>query len=148
MTYLELYFRDLLLSVSHRHMEMTEDTEVYIVGMLEGFAHARVTDEALCLLLLRQTGDRVILLKEVGDTALFMTGFFEESFESKPYDPDYYIGLGESAYTELANRLTHSVLHEIFGELAEQFPGFVDLLRDMRQNIRLAGWRSGSALGS
>ena len=136
----EAFFRDLLLKALNRHtIDVSAHTEVYIVGLLDGYTRARVTDEALCILLLQQTGDHVVRLKEVGDTALFVTGFFPDSFNS----PDYYITLGSSAYSELSNRFARSVLREIYGELAMQFPRFVDLLQDMRQNIHLdAGWRS------
>lgn len=131
----EAFFRDLLLKFLKRHpLSMGEHTEVYVVGLLHGFSHARVTDDALCILLLRDTGDRTMRLKEVGDTALFVTGFFPESFNSSP---DYYITMGASAYSELSNRFAQSVLHEIYGELAMQFPRVVDLLQDMRQDLTL-----------
>jgi hypothetical protein len=116
-------------------MAVSEHTEVYIVGLLNGYTRARITDEALCILLLRRGGDHVVRLKEVGDTALFVSGFFPDTFDS----PDYYMAMGSSAYSELSNRFARSVLHEIYGELAAQFPSFVDLLQDMRQNIKLAG---------
>ncbi len=130
----EAFFRNLLLKALSRHaLEVSAHTEVYIVGLLSGYTRARVTDEALCILLLRRDEDHVVRLKEVGDTALFVSGFFPDSFDS----PDYYIALGSSAYSELSSRFARSVLHEIYDELASQFPSFVDLLQDMRQNIYL-----------
>lgn len=131
----EAFFRDLLLKFLKRHpVDVGEHTEVYIVGLLNGFSRARVTDEALCILLLKETGDRSMRLKEVGDTALVVTGFFPDSFDS---NPDYYIAMGESAYAELANRFAQSALHEIYEELAMQFPRVVDLLQDMRQDLTI-----------
>jgi hypothetical protein len=130
----EAFFRDLLLKFLKRHpIDVAPHTEVYIVGLLNGYSQTRLPDEALCILLLSQTGNRTMHLKEVGDTALFVTGFYPDSFDS----PDYYMTLGASAYSELSNRFARSVLCEIYGELAEQFPQFVDLLQDMRQDLTI-----------
>ena len=84
--------------------------------------------------------ERLRALKQVGDTSLYVTGFFAESFERKLVDPDYYIGLGEAAYRELANRLGGSPsIREVYGELAAKFPRFVDVLQEVRKQVHFAG---------
>ena len=40
-------------------------------------------------------------LKDVGDTALLICGYFSESLNSKIVDPSYYEEVGQSAYSQL-----------------------------------------------
>jgi len=44
-------------------------------------------------------------LKEVGDTSLYVAGFFAKSLTRSLVDVDYYVGLGQSAYAQLARSL-------------------------------------------
>ena len=77
-------------------------------------------------------GERVKALKEVGDTALYVVGFFAESLERSLVQADYYMGLGSAAYGELASRLGGSSVREVYEELASGFPAFVDVLGEVR----------------
>ena len=44
-------------------------------------------------------------LKQVGDTSLYVAGFFAESLTRSLVDVDYYVGLGQNAYAQLARSL-------------------------------------------
>ena len=50
-------------------------------------------------------GERVRTLKQVGDTSLYVAGFFAESLTRSLVDVDYYVGLGQTAYAQLARSL-------------------------------------------
>ncbi|HTJ40604.1 MAG TPA: hypothetical protein VL463_00865 [Kofleriaceae bacterium] len=123
------------------HLDATEPTEWYLVGLLGEFTHARIPDEPLGLKLAgsqsAEPGARVKTLKEVGDTSLYVAGFFAESIDRKLVDVDYYVGLGSSAYAQLAGRLAGS-LTQVYAELADRFPRFVDVLGEVRRRVDFA----------
>jgi hypothetical protein len=123
------------------HLEVTEPTEWYLVSLLGEFTRARLPDEPLALMLAQTDvgpGERVKTLKEVGDTSLYVAGFFAESLSRKLVDVDYYVGIGSRAYGELASRLGGS-LTEVYRELAGKFPGFVEVLHEIRRRVDFAG---------
>ena len=150
------YFRDLVSdTLAHRRVQILEATEFYLVNLLaqylererlfaqtqSGEAHV----EPLAMMLKRAIeGDREARwrnLKRLGDTSLFMSGFFSDWLARSPVDVDYYIAMGERAYDALSEEpRAPSGAHELFGEMAERFTLFVDLfaeiaeLADLRSN--------------
>jgi len=126
-------------------VDVTELAGWYLVGLLGEFTRARLPDEPLAMKLahsqVAEPAERVRCLKEVGDTSLYVTGFFAESLSRKLVDADYYIGLGRGAYAELAGRLSSSSpnLTEVYAELADNFPGFVEVLAEVRRRVDFAG---------
>jgi hypothetical protein len=141
----EAFFHEVITdALSSQDVEATEHTEFYLVGLLGEFARARIPDEPLSLTLAQSRGggpqERIRALKQVGDISLYVTGFFSESFERKLVDPDYYIGLGEAAYGELASRLgSAGTIQGVYEELAAKFPRFVDVLHEVRSKVSFAG---------
>ncbi len=139
----EEFFHEVLTEALERaDVKATEGAEHYLVGLLGEFTKARITDEPLSLKLAHAQGDpvaRVKALKEVGDTSLYITGFFAASLENKLVDTSYYMRLGEAAYRELSAHLSRSSsVSGIYRELSAKFPCFVDVLGDVRTRIDLA----------
>jgi hypothetical protein len=150
------YFRDLVVdALAHRQLRIQEATEYYLVNLLsENLQRERLFApeptgetglEPLALILKRALeGDREARwrnLKRLGDTSLFVSGFFGDSLARSVVDLDYYIAMGERAYDALADEPRGpSGAPELFGELSERFPQFVDLfaeiaeLSDLRSN--------------
>jgi len=122
-------------------MQVSPQTEYYLVGLLGEFAKGRISDEPLGLLMVSSDGvaARVSALKEVGDTSLYVSGFFAESVNRQLVDLDYYIGMGGAAYRELAGRMGRSAAAEVYAELAARFPAFVDVLARIRSQVSFAG---------
>lgn len=138
---MESFFRGVLLdALGQSGLQVTPDTEYYLVGLLGEFTKARISDEPMALKLAaaQDPRDRVTALKEIGDTTLYVSGFFAESFNRQLVDVDYYIGMGGAAYRELASRLKSSTVAEVYGELSAKFPRFVDVLSCIRSRIHLA----------
>jgi hypothetical protein len=136
----EAFFHEVVTdALASMDVDATEPVEWYLVSLLGEFAHARITDEPLAMKLAgaraAEPGERVKALKEVGDTTLYLTGFFADSLQGTMVDPSYYIGLGTSAYRELANRLGGATLAEVYDELAARFPRFVDVLAQVRKRV-------------
>jgi len=123
-------------------LEASEPASWYLVGLLGDFTRARVTDEPLGMKLAApgdDPADRMRNLKQVGDTSLYVAGFFAESLTRTLVDADYYIGLGQSAYGQLARSMNKSKsLTEVYEELADKFPAFVDVLGAVRKRIAIA----------
>ena len=146
------WFRETLSdALSQRRMKIQEVTEFYLVNLLASFLERErlfveepdgtAQTEPLALVLLRalqrdaRSRDRE--LRRLGDTALFVSGFFGDSLARSLVDVDYYIAMGERAYGTLAGtaRGGHG---ELYGELAERFAAFVDLFAEIAElsNLR------------
>ena len=97
---------------------------------------------------------RARALKEIGDTTLYMSGFFEGSLTGRRglVDPDYFISMGGSAYGQLAAlpTTTRSTAAQFFraayGELSQRFADFVAVLKTVRGATGLGSAPSGQAL--
>jgi hypothetical protein len=145
------FFREMVAdALSHRRARVQEVTEFYLVNLLAGFLEKEklfveqpdgsVVAEPLALILLRAVEadrrERAAQLRRVGDTALFVSGFFGDSLARSLVDVGYYIAMGERAYGALAEGGEGLP----FEELAGRFPEFVDLfaeiaeLSDLRSN--------------
>ena len=130
-------------ALQRKRVQVSSSAESYLVGLLGEFTKTQITSEALSVLYASgatDPGERVRNLKEVGDTTLYVSGFFGESLSSKLVDTDYYIGLGEAAYRELAAHLhTSRTVSQVYQELAAKFPRFVDVLAEVRSNVNFVG---------
>jgi len=132
-------------------LDASEPAGWYLVGLLGEFTTARLTDEPLGLKLAAapdSPGQRVRTLKEVGDTSLYIAGFFAESLTRSLVDVDYYVGLGQTAYIQLARSLgTRRSIGEVYEELAAKFPRFVDVLAQVRKRVTIAELNATSDIG-
>jgi len=126
-------------------LDASEPAGWYLVGLLGEFTRTRLTDEPLGMKLAQPGEDpreRVRNLKEVGDTSLYVAGFFSESLTRTLVDIDYYVGLGRSAYAQLARSLhgaprAKRSITEVYEELAAEFPRFVDVLAEVRKRVSI-----------
>ena len=68
-------------------------------------------------------------LKKMGDTSLYITGFFRESLKKKLVSTEYYIQMGRQAYKSLSGFQNE----ELFEELAFHFSDLVLVLFQIRK---------------
>ncbi len=142
------FFRELVTgALAHRKMEVQEGTEAYLVRLLDRFLereqlYARDEEggaglEPLALMLLRALEEghrrRREGLRRLGDTSLFVAGFFGDSLARSPVDCGYYVAMGERAYRALAETPGPAGASEVFGELAVRFETFVDVLAEIAE---------------
>lgn len=123
----------------------------YLVELLD--SHVRVQDAAtddppeeptLAESLLRarqeQGATRVRRLRNLGDRALFVAGYFGDSLQRSLVDIDYYGDVGRSAYAQVAASLAHQVRDQawrgLYSELAQRFDRFVDVLAEVGDRTR------------
>ena len=132
-------------------LDASEPAGWYLVGLLGEFTKTRLTDEPLGIKLASAAaspGERVRTLKEVGDTSLYVAGFFAESLTRSLVDVDYYVGIGQTAYAELARSLgPNKTIGEVYEELAAKFPRFVDVLAAVRKRVTIAELNGTSDVG-
>ena len=133
-------------------LEASEPASWYLVGLLGEFTTARLTDEPLGLKLAATLnegpGERVKNLKQVGDTSLYVAGFFAESLTRSLVDVDYYVGIGQNAYAQLAKSLGgQKTITEVYEELAEKFPKFVDVLAEVRKRTAISEMNGSQDVG-
>jgi len=149
------FFRELVAgALTHRRLKVQALTEFYLVSLLARFLASgelfperedgSAESEPLALLLLRALSEsrqrRYEGLRRLGDTSLFVSGFFGDSLARSSVDVDYYIAMGGRAYDALASSRGPAGAPETFGELAQRFEDFVDLfaeiaeMQDLRSN--------------
>lgn len=136
------YFRGLVeAALAHQRVDAGELTACYVVNMLAGFTHVdgpqgQIDSEPLALGLARaieQGGSaQRAAFRRVGDLSLFVSGFFSDSLKRKLVDLDYYIALGGFAYGALSRNDDDS-FSPVFGELANKFVAFVDVLSEVSE---------------
>ncbi len=141
------YFREQVSdTLSHRRLKVQEATEFYLVHLLSRYvlsenlfgADPGADTEPLVFILKRAIegtrDERRRYLQHLGDTSLFVSGFFGDSIAHSLVDVDYYIGMGERAYDALSGEVcTPAGAHELFGELADRFAQFVDLFAEIAE---------------
>lgn len=147
------YFHEVVTdALSAVDLDASEPASWYLVGLLGDFTKARLTDEPLGLKLAQQSqadaAERVRNLKQVGDTSLYVAGFFAESLNRSLVDADYYIGIGQNAYMQLARSFgAGKSISKIYEELAAKFPRFVDVLAEVRKRTQLAELNATTDIG-
>lgn len=149
------FFRDSVdAAVTRQQVEADDHTVYYVVNLLTLYTRseelydqgpdgnelpplARMLADAM-----QANSDRECnqALKRLGDTALFMAGFFPDFLARKPVDVDYYIQMGGTAYGALADRSRVAprgrALADVFGELGRKFAAFVDVIGEISDRAR------------
>jgi hypothetical protein len=137
------YFKELVDSaLARQHVQAGDLTTYYLVNLLCQFVRPEargaggLDTEPLAIQLTRalQSGgsEQRARLRSLGDFSLFMSGFFSDSFRRRTVDVDYYVSMGEYAYGSLSRR-DEDTFAEVFGELANKFVGYMDVLADISE---------------
>ena len=141
------FFRELLTrAIENQRASVQPFTELYLVNLLHEFLAAEALyvqaddgswqQKPLAFLLrdaLAEEGPaRVQMLRRLGDTSLFVSGFFPDSLarRSSLVDVDYYIAMGGRAYDAVAR---HAFERSLWNELSEKFRLLVDLLNEVSE---------------
>lgn len=136
------FFRDLLQrALENQRAQVQPFTELYLVNLLHEFLlsealYVQADDgswqqKPLAFLLKEALEEanpaRLHLLRRLGDTSLFVSGFFPDSLarRSSLVDVDYYIAMGGRAYDALGEG--------IWQELSAKFRLLVDLLNEVSE---------------
>lgn len=150
------YFHDAVHSaLVNQHISASDETVIYVVNLLTVNLHSEclfehssdgLTIKPLALIYgealdAQSEDDRDNTLQRLGDIALFISGLFANSLSRSLVDVDYYIAMGGSAYSYLADSSrvsrNHTAFKLVFDELSDQFGEFVDLLAEVSEHANL-----------
>ena len=134
---------------------VSEEGVFYLTNLLVEKGNTSTEDSAETLVELRlraQTGDRMCAIqsyRELGDRALYLSGFFRRSLHRRLMSMEYYLHMGASAYDALSRMLDfgrshasdaqpsgHKDLASIYLELAERFAICSNVLSEVEQEVR------------
>ena len=118
------------------HQNLTEDTESYLVFLLQRFAQTPQLFESTVAMdfltaLHGPTQLQIEQLKAVGDKSLLVCGLFPGLATRRHVSIDYYSQMGKAAYltvSELQERATA----ELYLQLSHHFPNLQKILQAMR----------------
>jgi hypothetical protein len=142
------FFKEAVSEVlAARRLAVQQETEFYLVELLTGFVSSErlfveqpdgtLEEEPLALILLRAMAadrrERASRLKRLGDTSLFVSGFFGDSLAVRAVDAGYYKAMGERAYGALAEAERSAALASLYGELSRRFEAFVDCFAEIAE---------------
>lgn len=150
------YFREAVVTArQHTGVALSDHAEAYLVHLLCEFSRAENvyagTDPGerptMATLLSRardaQPGEALRIYKHMGDSSLYLTGFFTDAVQSAMVNADYYVSMGESAYASVAGlmRTTAASSSALFAELSDHFAELVDLLSAVSLHGETSGTR-------
>ncbi len=148
------FFRELVAkAMDHQRTEASAFAQCYVVDLLARCLRADALPAAepgfdeppLALLYLRAlqaaSHERARRLRETGDVALFVCGFFGDALVERSGDLRYYRRLGGDAYARLG-RERHWLGADVFSELAARFRDLADVLSEVSESTRLTSSRS------
>ena len=157
-TSLKAYFhQELGRLLDRREPGLSQEVRAYLVNLLQQFSRSerffewygeRMTLRPLALLYgeaveAPSLQEKRLLLRRLGDVALFVAGVFAPSLEHKVVGVGYYIDMGCRAYDTLSDSLentrSRSLGGRTFRELAENFAEMVSVLDEFAEHSGLHG---------
>jgi len=149
-TPMEFFREQLERAMEHQKVSRSAFTEYYLVNLLSACVHGELPppepgfDETpLAVLYIRAVqasrGERTRLLRMMGDTALFVSGFFADSLSRGLVDLGYYKAMGGHAYARLSREDSAlGVGSTVFSELSGRFCEFADVLAEVSETSQLS----------
>lgn len=107
--------------------------QLFVADEKTGERKEQTRAELLLTAMSSQGAERLELLKRLGDTSLYVSGFFGDSLSRKTVDVDYYAGMGAVAYDSLAHTSSDQLAAQVYGEFATKFLAYVDVLTVISQ---------------
>ncbi len=151
------FFHDKITTASRQLKVKLEDhVEFYLVNLLSNFVTSNGTtydgeetetllSTPLAFMLKRAieapSEKQSALYRKLGDTSLYLSGFFQDYFNNKTIDINYYISMGASAYKQAGslskNQTRDESLQETFHSLSENFNQAVEIVAQASDSTAL-----------
>lgn len=80
---------------------------------------------------------KIIRLKRLGDTSLYVAGFFASSFKRKLINQSYYIQIGEMSFLSLSKIVGEPEFEDVYGHFSSHFTSYVDILTEVSQKVNI-----------
>jgi hypothetical protein len=146
------FFREKVTSaLANQRIKVGDDVEFYLVNLLcEFIAPGKLETvvgelnalETPLAIMMKQALEappvqRLRIYKYLGDTSLYVAGFFQDYFNRKAFDIGYYISLGASAYENVSVLFKDQHGDEnfriMYNDLAAQFQALVDIVAEVSE---------------
>ena len=135
------FFQDKITAAKAKNdITIDNDVEFYLVALLCDFIqptqrspHLQQLDTPLALFLKETLEAPVLSSQPVSDSrrlSLYVSGFFQESFNRRIIDVNYYIAIGSTAYHKTAARMSNSSRH-VYEKLSHDFALLVELVAEV-----------------
>jgi hypothetical protein len=147
----EFFREQVSTAIGKQKLEITPDIEFYLVNLLCEFIDPQksqalrlkenILETPLALQFKRALESppeqQARILRGLGDTSLYVAGYFQDFFNRKVYDVEYFVSLGSQAYSNLSFLLeerddsfasTYKTLGELFTDLVEVVAEISDTL--------------------
>ncbi|NRA45633.1 MAG: hypothetical protein HRU09_11815 [Oligoflexales bacterium] len=117
---MEFFRTEVRKSIKHTKIQLEPESETYLVNFLAEKAYPQkreaggghvleVLEKPLALIFKRANEavgtQKIKLMQAVGDTSLFISGYFSEFFNHKTFSRTYYMDLGSSSYMIAADHI-------------------------------------------
>lgn len=132
----EFFQEKIVAAMARNNVTIDNDVEFYLTTLLCDFLRPRsqIPDTPLALLLQEaiesSSRTQLVKFKSLGDLSLYVAGYFQESFNRRVVDVDYYIALGSIAYRQLAAIVSKNA-QSTYEKLAQDFPLLVELVAEV-----------------
>lgn len=139
------WFREQLgVALERRGLPASQTTQLYLVELLHeppSGALARPLALQLADAAEASGAEKIRLLREMGDAALYLSGFFADHLERRGVTRSYSVAMGERAYAS-ASALSalspvEAARRHVYEELADAFEGFVLAFDELRESTAL-----------
>lgn len=162
----EFFRSELKNAFLQQRLNVCEEVEFYIVNLLSSFVFKspQTFERPLALkfkdAIEAPSNIRPKLFKNLGDSSLYQAGFFQDSFNRKIFDVDYFISMGETAYSHLSLEIkkrstkdnnasqTYDKLSIMFGDLVESLATLSDKFNLNKTANLLSNYERWEATGS
>jgi hypothetical protein len=144
------FFRELInTATSNHHIAISTEMEFYLVNLLCEFispaklaissGEIDVFDTPLALLvktaLEAPPTEQLKIYKVLGDTSLYLSGYFQDYCLRKTIDLDYFMSIGSHAYRNVSSLLKYQrsigPQPAIYEELSDKFANLVTIVADV-----------------
>lgn len=152
------FFRDKIAeAATNQKVTISDEVEFYLVNLLCDFIAPKNLEtfhgqysalDTPIAILLKEAGEapptyQAKVYKYLGDTSLYLAGFFQDYFNRKSYDINYYIDMGQVAYSNVSTimRDQHGDKHfsGMYGTLSNQFKTLVEVVAEVSETPESAG---------
>ena len=138
----------------NQKVNLSDEVEFYLVNLLCGFISPEklkttlgeldLLDTPLAIMLKHALESppsmQLKLYKLLGDTSLYISGYFQDYFNRKAFDLDYYVTLGSQAYSHVAGLVKspqQKQFRDIYLALSENFPLLVEVVAEVSEQSGL-----------
>lgn len=144
-------------AISNQKLKVSEDVEFYLVNLLCDFISPLAIEdlgekdileiplaEIFKLALESPPEKQVKIYKILGDTSLYVSGYFQDYFNRKTYDIDYYITLGSTAYSSVSDLMkskksSQNHFSGVYSHLSKNFHNLVEVVAEVSDLLGTPG---------